>query len=110
MFGNPPARQSQNGFRIHTQPGAVVDELTQPVRLREQLIDSTPILAPWPNQLLAIVSDHVLFVTFTAFLFAASLYFDSSDAGFTNHDVINVEILLTSFTRHIVEDAILLGL
>jgi hypothetical protein len=26
-FGDPPARQSQNGFRVNPQSGAVVDEL-----------------------------------------------------------------------------------
>src|SRR5439155_25064977 len=109
-FGDPPTREGQNWFRLDVQTSSLSDKVAQPIRFCAHLIDSATVLTPWPNQPLPVIRDYVFFETGAPLFLSASLYFDSSDAGFTNHNVINVEILLTSFTRHVVEDAIPLAL
>ena len=91
---------------MNGETSAFLDEFAQPIRLRDHLIDSASIFAPGPNQPLPVICDYVFFETGAPLFLSASLYFDGSNSGFTNHDVINVEILLASFTGDIVKDAI----
>ena len=91
---------------MNGETSAFLDEFAQPIRLREHFVDSTAILAPVPNQPLPVICDYVFFETGSPLFLSASLYFDGSNSGFTNHNVINVEILLASFTGDIMKDAI----
>ena len=87
------------------ETSAFLDEFAQPIRLRDHLVDSTAILGPGPNQPLPVICDYMLFETGAA-LFLSASFTSMTATPVLPHDVINVEILLASFTGDIVKDAI----
>jgi hypothetical protein len=54
---------------------------------------------------LSVIGDFVILVTFSSLSLATSLYFDGSNSGWTDYDLIDVEILFATFCWDIVKNA-----
>ena len=78
---HPPAGKSQDRPHRNSEPCALLDEFSQPVRFVQHLIQAVLVLAPRPDEFLAVVGDHVVLPSFTRPAFATRLHFDHRDGA-----------------------------